>query len=172
MRLTVLSGPQRWSVQATPNLWRLRQHLTGDVDARCTLLCMCVSCFNVSVCVLSARSSSLRRLLDVFPVFNVSWLVMLCLSSASLQPENLLLASKCKNAAVKLADFGLAIEVQGDQQAWFGTSHQYKHSAPHPYTASLCVSCFYSLLNRLPLKYQHVSFSQKSPKETLKSLYS
>lgn len=38
-----------------------------------------------------------------------------------LQPENLLLASKCKNAAVKLADFGLAIEVQGDQQAWFGT---------------------------------------------------
>lgn len=42
------------------------------------------------------------------------------LSSFPLQPENLLLASKCKNAAVKLADFGLAIEVQGDQQAWFG----------------------------------------------------
>lgn len=40
-----------------------------------------------------------------------------------MQPENLLLASKCKNAAVKLADFGLAIEVQGDQQAWFGTLH-------------------------------------------------
>ncbi|XP_035996502.1 calcium/calmodulin-dependent protein kinase type II subunit beta isoform X5 [Fundulus heteroclitus] len=37
-----------------------------------------------------------------------------------LKPENLLLASKCKNAAVKLADFGLAIEVQGEQQAWFG----------------------------------------------------
>uniref|UniRef100_A0A4W5RRV7 Protein kinase domain-containing protein n=2 Tax=Hucho hucho TaxID=62062 RepID=A0A4W5RRV7_9TELE len=36
------------------------------------------------------------------------------------QPENLLLASKMKGAAVKLADFGLAIEVQGDQQAWFG----------------------------------------------------
>lgn len=31
-----------------------------------------------------------------------------------LQPENLLLASKCKGAAVKLADFGLAIEVQGE----------------------------------------------------------
>jgi hypothetical protein len=30
------------------------------------------------------------------------------------------LASKAKGAAVKLADFGLAIEVQGDQQAWFG----------------------------------------------------
>jgi len=33
-----------------------------------------------------------------------------------------LLASKMKGAAVKLADFGLAIEVQGDQQAWFGKS--------------------------------------------------
>ncbi|VDM08898.1 unnamed protein product [Wuchereria bancrofti] len=37
-----------------------------------------------------------------------------------LKPENLLLASKAKGAAVKLADFGLAIEVQGDTEAWFG----------------------------------------------------
>ncbi|XP_076296514.1 calcium/calmodulin-dependent protein kinase II isoform X25 [Lasioglossum baleicum] len=37
-----------------------------------------------------------------------------------LKPENLLLASKAKGAVVKLADFGLAIEVQGDAQAWFG----------------------------------------------------
>lgn len=37
-----------------------------------------------------------------------------------MKPENLLLASKSKGAAVKLADFGLAIEVQGEQQAWFG----------------------------------------------------
>ncbi|XP_076766198.1 calcium/calmodulin-dependent protein kinase II isoform X9 [Xylocopa sonorina] len=37
-----------------------------------------------------------------------------------LKPENLLLASKEKGAVVKLADFGLAIEVQGDSQAWFG----------------------------------------------------
>ncbi|XP_072923194.1 calcium/calmodulin-dependent protein kinase type II subunit alpha isoform X2 [Hemitrygon akajei] len=37
-----------------------------------------------------------------------------------LKPENLLLASKNKGAAVKLADFGLAIEVEGEQQAWFG----------------------------------------------------
>ncbi len=36
------------------------------------------------------------------------------------QPENLLLASKAKGAAVKLADFGLAIEVQGETEAWFG----------------------------------------------------
>lgn len=41
-----------------------------------------------------------------------------------LQPENLLLASKSKGAAVKLADFGLAIEVEGDQQAWFGKTQQ------------------------------------------------
>lgn len=41
------------------------------------------------------------------------------------QPENLLLASKLKGAAVKLADFGLAIEVQGDQQAWFGESSSF-----------------------------------------------
>ena len=40
--------------------------------------------------------------------------------TSSFKPENLLLASKNKNAAVKLADFGLAIEVQGDQPAWFG----------------------------------------------------
>lgn len=36
------------------------------------------------------------------------------------QPENLLLASKAKGAAVKLADFGLAIEVSADAEAWFG----------------------------------------------------
>ncbi|KAI3382656.1 hypothetical protein SNEBB_005399 [Seison nebaliae] len=37
-----------------------------------------------------------------------------------LKPENLLLASKNRGAAIKLADFGLAIEVHGDQTAWFG----------------------------------------------------
>ncbi|XP_078360153.1 calcium/calmodulin-dependent protein kinase type II delta chain-like isoform X2 [Oculina patagonica] len=37
-----------------------------------------------------------------------------------LKPENLLLASKEKGAAVKLADFGLAIEVDGDKQGWYG----------------------------------------------------
>lgn len=46
--------------------------------------------------------------------------VKVCLLFVAVQPENLLLASKLKGAAVKLADFGLAIEVQGDQQAWFG----------------------------------------------------
>ncbi|CAD5226124.1 unnamed protein product [Bursaphelenchus xylophilus] len=37
-----------------------------------------------------------------------------------LKPENLLLASRAKGAAVKLADFGLAIELQNDQEAWYG----------------------------------------------------
>lgn len=36
------------------------------------------------------------------------------------QPENLLLASKEKGASVKLADFGLAIEVDGDKLGWYG----------------------------------------------------
>lgn len=37
-----------------------------------------------------------------------------------LKPENLLLASKEKGAAVKLADFGLAVESEGDRTAWHG----------------------------------------------------
>ncbi len=43
------------------------------------------------------------------------------------QPENLLLASKNKGANVKLADFGLAIEVQPDQTAWFGKNFYIKN---------------------------------------------
>lgn len=59
---------------------------------------------------------------ECFCSFKISGNLFVSLPSLALdlQPENLLLASKCKNAAVKLADFGLAIEVQGDQQAWFG----------------------------------------------------
>ena len=38
----------------------------------------------------------------------------------SFQPENLLLASKEKGAVVKLADFGLAVEVTNDEPKWFG----------------------------------------------------
>ncbi|XP_071952326.1 calcium/calmodulin-dependent protein kinase type II delta chain-like isoform X5 [Antedon mediterranea] len=37
-----------------------------------------------------------------------------------LKPENLLLASKAKGAAVKLADFGLAIEAENDKPSWYG----------------------------------------------------
>uniref|UniRef100_A0AAQ4S111 calcium/calmodulin-dependent protein kinase n=1 Tax=Gasterosteus aculeatus aculeatus TaxID=481459 RepID=A0AAQ4S111_GASAC len=55
--------------------------------------------------------------------YSMSSRVILCAArhlSRARRPENLLLASKMKGAAVKLADFGLAIEVQADQQAWFG----------------------------------------------------
>ena len=39
----------------------------------------------------------------------------------NVQPENLLLASKAKDAAVKLADFGLAVELEhGSEPAWYG----------------------------------------------------
>lgn len=31
-----------------------------------------------------------------------------------------MLASKMKGAAVKLADFGLAVELEGDKDVWFG----------------------------------------------------
>ena len=41
-------------------------------------------------------------------------------SYLSSQPENLLLASKEKGAVVKLADFGLAIEIEGDKLGWYG----------------------------------------------------
>ena len=37
-----------------------------------------------------------------------------------LKPENLLLASKQKKALVKLADFGLAIQVSGEEYSWHG----------------------------------------------------
>ena len=36
------------------------------------------------------------------------------------QPENLLLSSKNPGAAVKLADFGLAIEVARGEKGWYG----------------------------------------------------
>ncbi|RDD47412.1 Calcium/calmodulin-dependent protein kinase type II subunit delta [Trichoplax sp. H2] len=37
-----------------------------------------------------------------------------------LKPENLLLSSKSRGAVVKLADFGLAIDIDGDNKAWYG----------------------------------------------------
>lgn len=57
---------------------------------------------------------------EVLNLLTIScFLFPLCLPGPG-KPENLLLASKLKGAAVKLADFGLAIEVEGEQQAWFG----------------------------------------------------
>ena len=44
----------------------------------------------------------------------------LSFTSVDLKPENLLLDSKRPNAAIKLADFGLAIECQGNKPDHFG----------------------------------------------------
>lgn len=47
------------------------------------------------------------------------------------QPENLLLASKEKGAIVKLADFGLAIEVDsGDKLGWYGKYNENSFEKP------------------------------------------
>ena len=72
-----------------------------------------------------------------------------------LKPENLLLASKQKGAAVKLADFGLAIEVQGDQQAWFG-----KFFTPRPNRALGTIQWTNTFDFKI-LKYQRVKFKKR-----------
>lgn len=41
-------------------------------------------------------------------------------SSLLSQPENLLLASHSPDSAVKLADFGLAVELEGSSPSWYG----------------------------------------------------
>lgn len=69
-------------------------------------------------------SQGLEGIFFIFNLFNFIFVVIIVfkitVNFILQQPENLLLASKAKGAAVKLADFGLAIEVQGEQQAWFG----------------------------------------------------
>lgn len=65
----------------------------------------------------------LIQLNDLFAPHKPMCPVSMLFHLVCLQPENLLLASKSKGAAVKLADFGLAIEVEGDQQAWFGKQY-------------------------------------------------
>ena len=41
-----------------------------------------------------------------------------------IKPENLLLSSKNKDAKIKLADFGLSVEVSNDKTYWFGECSQ------------------------------------------------
>lgn len=47
-----------------------------------------------------------------------------------IKPENLVLASKGNGASVKLTDFGLAMEVTGDQKAWYGLAGTPGYLAP------------------------------------------
>ncbi|CAF97061.1 unnamed protein product [Tetraodon nigroviridis] len=78
----------------------------GESDAQDSPVCVCV-CVSFSHCI--------NQILE-----SISHIHQHDIVHRDLKPENLLLASKMKGAAVKLADFGLAIEVQGEQHAWFG----------------------------------------------------
>lgn len=47
-----------------------------------------------------------------------------------LKPENILLASKARGAEIKIADFGLAVEVSGDEYRNFGYGGTLYYMAP------------------------------------------
>ncbi len=47
-----------------------------------------------------------------------------------LKPENILLASKLRGADIKIADFGLSVEVYGDERSRFGTAGTIPYMAP------------------------------------------
>lgn len=51
-----------------------------------------------------------------------------------IKPENILLASKMRGAAIKIADFGLAIEVNGDERRRFGCAGTTLYMAPEVLT--------------------------------------
>ena len=44
------------------------------------------------------------------------YITYICNVTSDLKPENLLLASKLKGAAIKLADFGLAVEITNENE--------------------------------------------------------
>ena len=71
------------------------------------------------------------KVINLYSEFCASWTIQQILQSVSfchqngivhrdLKPENLLLASKQKMAPIKLADFGLAIEVEGKDNSIAG----------------------------------------------------
>ena len=76
------------------------------------------------------------KIINLYSEFCASWTIEQVLQSVNfchqngivhrdLKPENLLLASKKKMAAIKLADFGLAIEVEGKDNSIAGWNTQY-----------------------------------------------
>ena len=50
-----------------------------------------------------------------------------------IKPENILLSGKEKGATVKLADFGLAVEVEGEERAWHGWAGSPSYVCPEMY---------------------------------------
>lgn len=47
-----------------------------------------------------------------------------------LKPENILLTSKTKPSSIKIADFGLAVEVRGGERKWLGWAGTPLYMAP------------------------------------------
>uniref|UniRef100_A0A8K9WL40 calcium/calmodulin-dependent protein kinase n=1 Tax=Oncorhynchus mykiss TaxID=8022 RepID=A0A8K9WL40_ONCMY len=92
-----------------PNIVRLHDSISEEVH----LYLSCQRRASTSCCLICDHC--IQQIVESVHHCHVNGIV-----HRDLKPENLLLASKLKGAAVKLADFGLAIEVQGDQQAWFG----------------------------------------------------
>ena len=76
------------------------------------------------------------KIINLYSEFCASWTIQQILQSVSfchqngivhrdLKPENLLLASKQQMAPIKLADFGLAIELEGKDNSIAGWNTQY-----------------------------------------------
>ena len=76
------------------------------------------------------------KIINLYSEFCASWTIQQILQSVSfchqngivhrdLKPENLLLASKQQMAPIKLADFGLAIELEGKDNYIAGWNTQY-----------------------------------------------
>lgn len=78
IRLSVLSGPQRWIVQQSPNLWRLLQKskaLNAVTTVSVVRFCVCAYPASPCVCIhviLSAQHLSLCRFRCFFFVFLLS----------------------------------------------------------------------------------------------------
>lgn len=80
-----------------------------------------------------------------------------------LKPQNILLASKMKGAAIKIADFGLAIEVNGDEYDRIGGAGTLDYMAPESLADDYCGkpvdvwSC--GVIRMQPFRKTHFLFS-------------
>ena len=102
------------------------------------------------------------KIINLYSEFCASWTIQQILQSVSfchqngivhrdLKPENLLLASKQQMAPIKLADFGLAIEVEGKDYSIAGWNTQYSGKlstcCPSMWTSQLFSKGLVGILN-------------------------
>ena len=102
------------------------------------------------------------KIINLYSEFCASWTIQQILQSVSfchqngivhrdLKPENLLLASKQQMAPIKLADFGLAIEVEGKDYSIAGRNTQYSGKlstcCPSMWTSQLFSKGLVGILN-------------------------